>query len=188
MNKLSLAGLIFGLILLSSLFFTIGFLASIATFGNGSNASQPTWATANSPELGKPSSFIGKLPVAIASSLLHDQAIKLESRLGGGIFSKVTNKVPMSLQPFAAQAQNQLTIRSQQNIRGITQSAVNKVSGVFSSNSFGSAQRYRPRQGAETAPPSRPAFAPPKSDNRTRQAQPIYYRNYATSPSPTNRP
>lgn len=184
MNKISLAGLIIGLMVLGSLFFAIGFLAAIATFGTGNTTSPTTWASANSQQQNHPSA-IGKFAEAVGGKLIHDEAIKLESKLGGGALSKMVNRVPPSLQPFAAQAQNQLAIKSQQQIGGLPGAA----QGAFASHTFGSAQRapypernpnYQPQSGG-TQLPSRqtpPVFAPQQQHHLQQAPQPQYYHPY----------
>lgn len=181
MNKISLAGLIVGLMVLGSLFFIIGFLAAIATFGTGGTASPTTWASANSQQQSHPSA-IGKFAEAVGGKLIHDQAIKVESRLGGGALSKVVNHVPPSLQPFALQAQNQLAIRSQQQIDGLP----GAMQGAFSSHTFGSAQHapharnnpnYQPQSSTGSQLPPRqasPAFAPQQQHHLQQGPQPQY--------------
>lgn len=180
MNKISLAGLIVGLMVLGSLFFVIGFLAAIATFGTGGGTSPTTWASANSQPQGSPSA-IGKFAEAVGGKLLHDQAIKIESRLGGGALSKVVSHVPPSLQPFAAQAQNQLAIKAQQQVVGIPGAA----QGAFASPTFGSAQHIphtevHPTPQSNTAGPSLhspktpPVFAPQQQPQLQQGPQPQY--------------
>ncbi|WP_032113700.1 hypothetical protein [Candidatus Paracaedibacter symbiosus] len=180
MNKISLAGLIFGLMVLGSLFFVIGFLAAVATFGTGRSSSSTSWASANQEHKG--STAVGKLAGTVGGKLLRDEVIKVESKLGGGALSKVVNHVPPALQPFAAQAQNQLAIKSQQHIEGIS----GTVHGSFSPHTFGSAQNvphpgpqssYHPQSTVETNLPSKPqpaAFAPkphPQQQYQQRQQQ-----------------
>lgn len=187
MNKISLAGLIIGLMVLGSLFFVIGFLAAVATFGTGNTASPTTWASANSAQQGT-SSAIGKFAESVGGKLLHDQVIKIESKLSGGALSKVINQVPPSLQPFATQAQNRLAIRAQQQVNSLPGVAA----GAFADRTFGSAQRMPPSgqaAGASSqefaraslpAAPTPPAFAP-RQQQQQQGAQP-QYRPYPGQP------
>lgn len=187
MNKISLTGLIFGLMILGSLFFVIGFLAAVATFGTGAPSTPTTWATANNQESSSKPSIVGRLAGAVGGKLVHDQAIRLESRFGGGALSKVVNKVPPSLQPFAVQAQNQLAIKSQQRISSAAIGGSSGIAGAFSPSTFGTAQQRPIRQnnppsspiGARQQPLRQypPVFAP-KNVQPSSAQQPQYRRIY----------
>jgi hypothetical protein len=125
MNKMSLAGLVFGLMVLGTLFFVIGFLAAVATFGTGKTTTH-SWTDASMQHhqqaQGKPGIF-GKL----AGRFIQEEAIKVESKLGGGVIGGVIAKhVPAPLQPFAQHAQNKIAMTSQQ--------AVNRVANVAIGN------------------------------------------------------
>lgn len=178
MNKISLAGLVFGLMVLGSLFFVIGFLSAIATFGTGSTSTPPSWANINQAASDSQNAF-GKLAGAIGGKLLHDQAIKLESKLGGGALAKVVHAVPPSLQPFAAQAQNHLALKAQQGISGLSANIQNGGFGPrrFGAAHYGNTPRYQP-QSPLPAPaiPQRkvpPAFAPHPQQQQY-AGQPLY--------------
>lgn len=185
MNKISLAGLIFGLMVLGSLFFVIGFLAAIATFGTNNSAAPTTWASANTASTNSQPSALGRVASSIGGSIVRDKVARLESHLGGGALSSVVTKVPPSLQPFAAQAQNQLAIKSQQRINNVAESG---IAGAFSPSSFGRAQNRPSRQqdiqqqpAAPNAPllrrPPAPIFAPKNPQQQAGQ-QPQYRRVY----------
>jgi hypothetical protein len=183
MSKMSLAGLIFGLTILGGLFFLIGFLAAIASFGTSGSATPTTWASANtSVKAGGAADVISKFAGSVGGKLIHDQVIHLQAKLGGGALSKVVNHIPPSLQPFAVQAQNHLAIKSQQHINGIVAGG---KAGIFGPRAFGAAQNkptqapipnYQPQSNVTTELPSRPrkGFFYPKNQQYQQAPQPQY--------------
>lgn len=189
MNKVSLAGLIFGLTIIGSLFFVIGFLAAVATFGTGSFAAPTTsWASANGPDKKNGAAgALGKFAGAVGGKLLHDRVVHLQSKLGGGALSKVVNHIPPSLQPFAVQAQNHLAIKSQQRINGIVSGGV----GAFAPRTFGAAQNrlrqlspsnYQPQSNVTELPlQQRKGVFYPKHQQHQQAGQP-QYRSYPGQP------
>lgn len=129
MNKMSLAGMVFGLMVLGTLFFVIGFLAAVATLGPTPQATQHnSWATVNGPTGAGAAG--GGLVGRIAGKLIHDEAIKLESKVGGGVLGgAITQHVPPALQPFAQQAQNKFAMAAQQNINRAANPMITGVRG-----------------------------------------------------------
>ena len=118
MNKLSLAGLIAGLLLLGALFFGVGFLAAVATYGTSKIETHTSWAAANSADTGKPSA-ITALAGSVAESFIKDKTADIEAKFGGGALNSLVNKAPAPLRPFAVHAQNKAALAAQQNI-GLT--------------------------------------------------------------------
>lgn len=145
MNKLSLFGLVFGLMILGALFFTMGFLVAVATLNHRTTQQaqqQGTWSTANvapqqpgimaqpgspppQPAVASPPQPAaphaapgGKAPGGIVGSILQRETLKIESKLGGGAVSGALSHVPAPLQPFAVHAQNRATARVQGNVAG----------------------------------------------------------------------
>lgn len=138
MNKIPVVGLIVGFITVSSLFFLMGFFVAVVTFDRGTPSSSSTWAELNNPAT-KTASVVGEFATKIGGKLLHDQLIHVEARIGGGALSKLTNKIPVPLQPFAVQAQNQLTLKARQQIN----TTVDRVTtGIFSPSSFDTAYNH----------------------------------------------
>jgi hypothetical protein len=122
MNKISLLGLVLSLMFLGALFFTMGFLVAITTIPPKTESpTHPTWSQANAPaqqQSHAAPSAGGKLLGGVVGKLTHDEAIKLESRLGGGAAGKIVSHVPAPLQPFANHAQNVGTAHLQQGVAG----------------------------------------------------------------------
>lgn len=123
MSKLSLAGLICGLMLIGILFFGVGYLAAVATYGNSKPAveNQASWADTNKEKAGKGTpSPLDKLGSGIASDLIKKQTAAIGAKVGLGKLGDLTqHAVPGPLKPFAASAQNKATITAQSNINAI---------------------------------------------------------------------
>ncbi len=191
MNKMSLAGLVFGLMVLGTLFFVIGFLAAVATLGTNSKQTHHSWATLSSGPGAAAGAATG-LAGRIAGKLIRDEAVKLEAKMGGGALGGViTQHVPAPLQPFAQQAQNRFASMGQQ---GINRVATPLIAGVRGPQRFaapaptpGAASPFAPRPSFQQPPlPQRPA-APVAYPPPTYPAPQPYTSPSRTAPSAQNR-
>lgn len=172
MNKLSLAGLIAGLLLLGALFFGVGFLAAVATYGTSKIETHTSWAAANSADTGKPSA-ITALAGSVAESFIKDKTADLEAKFGGGALNSLVNKVPTPLRPFAVHAQNKAALAAQQNI-GLTSS---RLQGALAPRRFGAAQQSPAPQvtlPSQTQQQIRSAFAPRYQAGNPPPQQPLH--------------
>ncbi|AIK96851.1 hypothetical protein [Candidatus Odyssella acanthamoebae] len=149
MSKMSLFGLFLILLLLSGVFFGVGFLAAVSNIKEESSNHPTTWQQASQNQNpagteGKPNPFL-KAAGGIASSFVNQKVASIESKLGGGLLNKAVQKVPPSLQPFALQMQNKFSQQSQ----AIVGSGGRAFNRVFRPSPFG------------TTPPSPPSTAHP---------------------------
>ncbi|HXF90404.1 MAG TPA: hypothetical protein VNJ29_00575 [Candidatus Nitrosotenuis sp.] len=180
MNKMSLAGLVFGLMVLGTLFFVIGFLAAVTTLSTPSPSLQPqtSWSSASTAPTMQQTPQHPGLIGRIAGKLIRDEAVKVESKMGGGALGgAITQHVPAPLQPFAQQAQNKLTMSVQQN--------VNKLASAVTPGSRPQ-HPFHPNQQAPTSP-QMPLAAPHQQQPLTPTPPPHYAGpNYAGTPPSTH--
>lgn len=159
MNKMSLAGLVFGLMVLGTLFFVIGFLAAVATLGTNTKPTHPSWSSLNSAPPQMQAAIAGGTGLVgqVAGKLLRDEATKLQSKMGGGVLAgAITQHVPAPLQPFAQQAQNRFSAMAQQNINRAFNpvlSATRPTNRLVSHGATpGAASPFAPHQGYQPQP------------------------------------
>ncbi|MBW8309235.1 MAG: hypothetical protein K0M45_06320 [Candidatus Paracaedibacteraceae bacterium] len=130
MSKMSLFGLFLILLLLSGVFFGVGFLAAISNIKEETSNHPTTWQQAsqnqNAGESGGKTNPFLKVAGGIASSFVNQKVASIESKVGGGILNKAVQKVPPSLQPFALQMENKFSQQSQAMV-GTGGRAINKV-------------------------------------------------------------
>jgi hypothetical protein len=137
MSKMSLFGLFLILLLLSGVFFGVGFLAAISNMKGESSSHPTTWQQASQNQNtagtdGKPNPFL-KAAGGIASSFVNQKVASIESKLGGGLLNTAVQKVPPSLQPFALHMQNKFSQQSQ----AIVNSGGRSVNRIFRPSPFG---------------------------------------------------
>jgi hypothetical protein len=169
MNKMSLFRLFLVLLLLGGVFFGIGFLAAVSTVQEKAPPPSPTWQQANqlqSPEFvpqGKAGRAGGGLKTVrgVGSTFINQKVSMLEGKIGSGPMTKLVQKVPRALQPFAMQMQNKVSQKNREIIGGGGQA----LKGVFHPSPYGSTPPPPPS-------PYRSGFVPGVGGGASRSGQP----------------
>ena len=110
MNKLSIFGLMMGLMFLGAVFFSVGFLTAFKTIPAGEVSPESSWHTANASTIHRSGGKV-HAPIPGSGELGHFGSVVVGSEaqnvaLGAagkvlGVAGKLNGKVPAPLQPFA---------------------------------------------------------------------------------------
>ncbi len=165
MSKMSLFGLFLILLLLSGVFFGVGFLAALSNLREEQPNHPTTWHQASqnqdAGEAARKSNPFLNVAGGIASSFVNQKVASIESKIGGGALNKAVQNVPPSLQPFALQMQNKF---SQQN-QAIIGAGGQAINNVFRSSPFGTTppppRSPRITGNPHPSPPASRQFSPP---------------------------
>lgn len=155
MNKLSLTGIILGLMFFGVLFFTAGFVVAVATVGSGTSSSKynhEQWGQLQTQNQSGSQSFaLGGVAGGIAGKVLGKEAAHLQAKFLNAPATKVISKIPAPLQPFAAhaqlRAQGKVTHNVQQGIWSGSHKIMPPTAKTSSVPSSSSVNQVPPQQG-----------------------------------------
>jgi hypothetical protein len=127
MNKLSITGLVIGLMFLGAVFFATGFLAAYKTLPSQQQDDRSSWQAANDQHK-KPGSGTSPATLKLAESLGQKYVSRLAKISPGGHMEHV----PAALQPFAYHSQNIVSSRVQGNVYQAGDRTKNSVQQMMS--------------------------------------------------------
>ncbi len=159
MNKLSIFGLMMGLMFLGALFFAVGFLVAYKTFPESPKPPTQTWAQASqsAPPQSKNGerSDLSRVASRAVAEKQHEFLANVVSRVEGTL-GIAQSKIPAPLQPFANYAANRVH--------------TNAVGGIYAASRYSRQEAKKFFQGQVAQPPSSP-MPPQNPQNGPYQGQ-----------------